>query len=306
MPSAKKRIILGFLILAGFGIRIWNVEIHDWHYDEMLHVVAAQSLLETGSRTMPSGWVYSRSPVVTAGGALMFRFFGASKTAGRLPAVLIGTLLIFLLYQLTKDLIGYGPALGVSFLYAFSPYCITASRFFRYYADVQLFSLLAFFLVLPYLARSYETGKVFPLMREALRREPLRCMGGCLSLAVSLYLMKSDNKLSLSIFVGVIVVLGIRFLIEVFRQGFRKAVRRSDCAILGLLLFALILTYIVSPLSIKKIYWESQRIDRWAYANADNLFYYVQLFLRDYPSSLIVVPLGSSMICRKEKWKGAM
>ena len=87
-----------FLLISGFILRIYDLGIQSFWFDEAISSTAAVAFLETGTPTFPSGLVYSRAILNTFLIALSFKIFGITEFAARLPSVMFGMLTILLVY----------------------------------------------------------------------------------------------------------------------------------------------------------------------------------------------------------------
>ncbi len=102
-------------------------------FDEYLHVVAAQQLLESGQPRLPSGTLYTRALPYTRIVSEGFRWFGVSEASARLPSVLFGIGLVLLAGWMAWRWWGRGAALVVMLLLALDPYGLQMSRVCRMY-----------------------------------------------------------------------------------------------------------------------------------------------------------------------------
>jgi len=134
-------LILSFIVLSGFTIRLINLGAPGFGTDEPLHFYAAQAILETGEPEMPSGLVYKRGILFTKLVALSFRLLGISLFSARLPSVIFGTLVIILIFFVGKKYFGTTAGIIAAFLVAFSPFEIAWSRECRMYTVFQFFFL---------------------------------------------------------------------------------------------------------------------------------------------------------------------
>jgi len=126
------------------GLSYWN--------DESQVALMARGILNYGKAITPfgggSGLYQIALYYVTA---LSFKLFGISEFAGRLPSVLIGSILIVFGYLLTKKLLDAKKALIVSVLLTFSQIQLAWSTQLRPYIWLELFTLLVIFYLYKYL-----------------------------------------------------------------------------------------------------------------------------------------------------------
>ncbi|MDP3921355.1 MAG: glycosyltransferase family 39 protein [Candidatus Omnitrophota bacterium] len=139
---------LALILAAGLCVRMYQLGVSNFWSDELYHVFAAKSLIETGSPTLPGGYEYTRALPFTYLIAGMFRTFGVSETAARMPAVVFGVAVIVFGFWMTRRWFGTGAAIAAALLIAFAPLCVKMSRECRMYTLVQLlytvFAYLAF------------------------------------------------------------------------------------------------------------------------------------------------------------------
>jgi 4-amino-4-deoxy-L-arabinose transferase-like glycosyltransferase len=161
-------IILGLIIVFGFILRIYNLGEQSFWIDEGFTMNAVLSTLEKGYPILDSGFHYSRSILNTYIISGFVAIFGNNHLTGRLPAVLFGTGLIYLIYVFTKKLFKDEKiALLGSALIAFSYIHIAWSRQARMYMQFEFFfylSLLLFYLML----RKFSYQKLIALSLSTL------------------------------------------------------------------------------------------------------------------------------------------
>jgi len=138
-------LIVSFIVISGFGIRLINLSAPGFGTDEPLHVFAAKSIMENGKPELPSGELYNRALLYTKLVALSFKFFGVNEFAARLPSVIFGTLTIVLLFFIGKNYFGTRVGLISAFMVAFIPYQIAWSRECRMYTMFQFFFIAGVF-----------------------------------------------------------------------------------------------------------------------------------------------------------------
>lgn len=144
--GSKEYIIIIFLMISGFILRIYDLGIQSFWLDEAISSIAATALLDDGLPILPSGVLYSRGILNTSLIALSFDVFGFTEFAARIPSVLFGTLTISLAYLIGSR---WGNArIGViaAVLVAFSVWEIAWSRQARMYQQLQFFYLLSLYL----------------------------------------------------------------------------------------------------------------------------------------------------------------
>lgn len=139
---------LGFFLLWGGFLRVYNLGEQSLWIDEGYTINAAQGIINHGYPLLDSGVTYDAHPLhnyLTAGSMKLFGFEATNPWSARLPAAIFGILLILLVYiftfQITKNKL---TALTASFFIAFSYWEISWSRQARGYTDMQFFILASF------------------------------------------------------------------------------------------------------------------------------------------------------------------
>ncbi len=89
------------------------------------------------------GFYFNNHPLYTILGRISIAVFGLSEISLRLPAVLMGTAAVPVLYAMARPMTGTIPALLASFLLSISAFHIDHSTEARGYAGLMLFALLA-------------------------------------------------------------------------------------------------------------------------------------------------------------------
>jgi len=126
-------------------VRLLHLD-HTPLYDEMYHVLAAQSWLRDGTLSIGDG-LYERGRYFTLLVAGFFRLFGEALTVARLPSAIAGSLMVGVTYSWLSANAGRVPALICAVLLIFSPISIFLSQFARFYALHALSVVLASFAI---------------------------------------------------------------------------------------------------------------------------------------------------------------
>ncbi len=135
------------IVLLGFIYRYYSIS-HNLSYwnDESNVAIFSRGILEYGKPVNANNVGYGVYEIllfyVTA---LSYMVFGVTEFAGRLPSVIAGTLLIGVLYAITKQLIHTRAALIAAFLGAFLQVQMAWSTQLRPYIWLQLFTVLVLY-----------------------------------------------------------------------------------------------------------------------------------------------------------------
>ena len=131
------KFLITIILALSFLIRIWDISSNppELFSDEITHVLSARTILETGKDINGSVGVYFYNklklgaPIYGYLAAFSTYIFGLNTFAIRFPAVVAGTITVFLIYKLifliSKD---YIAALAGTFLTAITPWNIYFSR----------------------------------------------------------------------------------------------------------------------------------------------------------------------------------
>ena len=194
--------VLAMVLVGGAYVRLNGLAQLSFENDEVLHVYAAQSLLENGTPTLPSGLEYDRAFLYTRVVSLSFKLFGIDEFAARLPSVLFGMLTIILVFVISKELFGSTVAIIAATLIAFLPFEVVWSRTCRMYSMYQFMYLVTAFA--SYRVLEHNTPGFFkPKPREEIRTSPVSCTGTPVQLLwlstaiVALFLTRNLHPLTL-------------------------------------------------------------------------------------------------------------
>lgn len=114
------------------AVRLAQLQSASPWYDDFYHLLAARSLLLDGSLSIGAG-EYTRASVFTRLVAMSTAVFGDSLAAGRVPAVLAGTLWATAVFAWTRHVAGSAAAWGAGLLLALDPGAIHLSQWVRFY-----------------------------------------------------------------------------------------------------------------------------------------------------------------------------
>lgn len=141
-------LLLCIFVLAGLYFRVVGIQknLSFWN-DESHAAIYSRGVAQTGLPHDTDGrgrGIYQIGLYYVTG--LSFKLFGISQTSGRIPSVLVGTILIVAIYLVTKSVVKKeAPALLASLLMAFSQIQLAWSTQLRPYIWLELFSLMVFY-----------------------------------------------------------------------------------------------------------------------------------------------------------------
>lgn len=160
-------LLISIIIVAGF-IRFHNLGEHSLWIDEGYSINAAQQTIENSYPILDSGNTYTNQYLATyiiAGSMKLFGFDAYNPWSARLPSAIVGTLMILLVFLVTKRLFSNSwIALAAAIFVAFLPWEIAWSRQARGYMLLQFFLLLSFDQLLAYIRSQKITASLFAVL----------------------------------------------------------------------------------------------------------------------------------------------
>ena len=130
----------GAVLLA---LLAWAVMDHPVHYDELLHILSARGLLQTGQPAIAEGF-YTRAELFTRAVAWSFRHFGDNPVSARLPALVAAAALAFILGIWVVRQSGLLAGVAAALLLCVVPGTIGVAVFARFYTVHAVLMLLMF------------------------------------------------------------------------------------------------------------------------------------------------------------------
>ena len=141
-----------FIVALGLTLRVWNLSYLQG--SDNFNLISAKSLYDSGS------FAYSRNIDITYTIFILFKIFGLSLVAARIPFILIGTISIVMIYLLGK-FFNKKIALLSSFMLAINPMAIETSSFMREYSMIMFINLLSFLWLLKLYEKYKKNIKLF-------------------------------------------------------------------------------------------------------------------------------------------------
>jgi predicted membrane-bound dolichyl-phosphate-mannose-protein mannosyltransferase len=148
--------ILAFLVLAGFGLRVWSLSAESLSEDELNKLSAVEDYRAHGLTAANGEHPFLMKAMLLISLVATEKWNQTSlvqshpaelrvtmETALRLPAALFGALALLLIYLLAKELFGFEVALIAAALWAFDPSAIAFNRIAKEDTFVVFFFMLA-------------------------------------------------------------------------------------------------------------------------------------------------------------------
>jgi 4-amino-4-deoxy-L-arabinose transferase-like glycosyltransferase len=262
---------------------------HVPHKDELNHVLAARALLERGTLEIVAGAVpYDRAWGFTYLVAGIFRVFGESLVAARMPALIAGALLASALFLWVRSEVGRLGGWIAALLMVVSPLALVLSQWVRFYTIHALLFFLACILVY----QAFSSARV-----------PLRTRGWLIAMAVAC--------LALALHLQILTVIGIAGLglwavLVGLPEGFARVPSRRGRWWLAGSLTALGLVAIAALAAFGFFGWlraMAGHVDLWAMDRVPRYYHYL---LHDrYPTLWALLPLAL-VIAAAARWRAAL
>lgn len=274
--SGDYRAALELAIVGAIALAVRLVDLgHPPFIDEFHHLLAAGSLLETGSLVIHHGVEYTRGWPLTYLVAGFFSVFGQSLEVARLPAVLAGVLLVCLLFAWLRAEVGRTAAWIGALLLCFSPIALYLSQWVRFYT---LHALL--FWVGCYGVYRLHTRPAPP------RR---RLLVGFATLAAFL----AAFELQITTVVGVGGVVLFAALVQTPRLVVAARSKERRWIVIVAALLALVAAVGLVAFGVADWLIASARsVDSWALDRADNIRFYHWLLTEQYGFLWVLFPLA--------------
>jgi hypothetical protein len=279
---------LGLIALLAVTVRLVDIGFAPF-IDEMHHVLAARSLVDTGTPAIHEGIPYLRGITFTYLVAGSFALFGESLAVARIPSVLSGVLLVVLFFVWIRVEVGRVAAWTAALLLCFAPIAIYLSQWVRFYS---LHSLLFWLGALG-------------VYRLATRTDPWRRRGWIaggsllvLLLALSLQVTTVGGVAGLALFAFLLAIPRFLAAIRRGRRGWLLAGTTAVGAAVGL----------AGLWAVGAFDWLFHRmatLDVWALEQAGNPRFYHWLFAENYGLLWFLFPLAA-LVAAARHWKLAL
>ena len=260
---APLAVFLGAALLYGINLDDGLVV-----HDELHHILAARSLLETGEPRIADG-LYSRALLHTWLVAQSLRLFGDTLFAARLPSVVPMALLVMVLFVWLRAAAGHAAAWTTALLFAVSPYAVDYAQFVRFYALQMLAFLVA--------ARALQVALQGP--GGLLRRLPLGLVALAL-LALAITFQETTLIGGGGLAVWAALALGLPWLVDPAVPRRRKLALLAALGLLGLV--ALLGLWATGQLEV--LWYRYRTTPLFNQPTADQFWYYHAWLLLYYPT----------------------
>ena len=140
-------VLFGGLMIAALSIRLWNLEVRPFHYDESLHAYYSWSIFD-GQGYHYEPWIHG--PLQFFLNASVFGLLSDNDLTARLIYALFGSVLVGLPYFL-RGYFGRIATLAMSLMLMFSPSLLYFSRYARNDILMAVFSMAFFVLIWRYI-----------------------------------------------------------------------------------------------------------------------------------------------------------
>jgi hypothetical protein len=289
--------LLALILVGAFAARAYNLDKFSFWVDELYHVVAAQSVVETGAPTLPSyrGAQYTRAYPVTYITALMFDWFGSGEAAGRAPFLALNMVFLLTAFCVTRRWFNVHLALIVTFVLAFSPHELRMGREVRMYGLLQLlyFSASALF----FAGLEYRRPNGNPSSSSS-RLPPVRGVVLLGSASVLFLLAYRIQPLAMNFALALAAYCLVMVPGVARGQGLRAALRSRYTLVLALMTVAGLCVLLGAPGFVSRLLVLAHDRPAWA-TTADGASYYSWFFSYYYSGLTAVYLLGIVLLIRR-------
>ena len=279
-------LIVAAFAVAMFAILTRNVFHHPPTYDELLHVLAARGLVETGEPTIADG-TYDRAEFYTRAVALATGFVGDELVAARAPAWLAALILVALVGAWTARRAGLFAGFAAGGLLAINSWTIDLAVFARFYTLHALAIFVAFVCV-------YETIAIGRRALVATAYAAVAAVALALAWHLQITTVIAIGALGLGILAGLAADrrdIAFRMIARYPAQFAVACIAVLVGAVLVIHQFDLLQTFRETPL--------------WSAGAADRLNYYNGALAKDIPLFWPLVPfavLGACLVHPRMAW----
>ena len=292
----RRNSILAIILVAGFLIRVLSLSEANFGSDELFHVYAALSIINSGEPILPSGFYYSRSLMFTELVAISANIFGMSEFSARIPSVIFGVLTIFLVYLVTKRLFNENGALFAAFLTAFAVIEVVFSRETRMYSMFQftnLAFLFSFFILIT--TKAQENNKRWKYFFIEFKN--IKCAVNYFALIACVFFAYISIKLQILFLISfAAAILFAYFYFYLLLDKLRK-----ELLVLGIAgIVVLLLLFSFSDLFKGYLEFATKPLS-WAEGNASNIKYYRDYLTENFPFLFGLLPISMVFLYPKKK-----
>ncbi len=156
----KKHLILGGILVIALALRIYRLDkTMEFIGDQGWFYLSARDMILTGriplvGITASHTWLH-QGPYWTYILAVILKLFNFNPLAPAYFTAILGTISIFLIYKLTKEMFSSSVALFSALLYATSPLIIANDRFAYHTSPIPFFTLIFIFSVYKWIKGNY-------------------------------------------------------------------------------------------------------------------------------------------------------
>ena len=286
------------IIMLGLVVRMHRLGDTSFWTDELFHVVAAQSLVETGEPTIPHEGRYGRALPVSRITALCIKWIGSSEFALRLPWILVNIAFIAAAFVIIRRLFDPLLAVIVCAVLAFAPIELQIAREVRMYGLLQLLYFVGSFLFLT--ALEWDSSPTGPALAapHAQRRSGL--VRGAILLAAAcgiLLFAVTIHPLAINFPIAVGAYCLVMILFVATKQGVRRSLRSRYTVLLLLMAIAVAAVAWIRPELVARLVRTATERAPWD--KIDKPFqYYRWFFMYHFPMFTVLCLIGTVLLIR--------
>lgn len=302
---ARNKLAVAFLLLliigGGLFLRLWDIGKYGFWWDELYHVIPAQSIIENGKPYIPILGEYTRAAPFTYIIATLFKWFGANEIVARMPSLIFNISLIVPAFFIISRFINKTGAFLFVFVMSFSPFMIEQSRECRMYA---LFQLLYFLMSYFFFIGFENNNKKIMLFKKLESNFGISLV--YLSICIFLFFVSNNiHKLTYN-FAFVVLFYSLTMLAyTIHKEGILLGIRSKYFLVLTIMIGSILFVYIFKKDLLIAMWAIATGLPPWWPASKQPSLNYYRYFLSDnYPALFFIYPLSSLFMIKHLGKKG--
>ena len=287
---SKRYAILGLMLILSLAawMRLDGLGRFSFWTDEMYHVIAAQSMVESGEPIIPARGNYNRAWIATAMTAASFMIFGESEWSARFPFALVSLVFLLVVYWIVARRFTRLLALITVIFLALSPQFLHIGRECRMYAPFVLTYLIGIFLA--FRAVEYPTGGARQSQKQVIAWLVLTAI--VFAVAFSLQFLAVSFGFSLALYC--LLMAGY----VATKDGPSVAVQSRYAVLLGLMLLCMATAAVLLPATAARFFHLARTPEPW-YTGGSPMTFCLWFFKYYYPALWFIYPLGAVILIRR-------
>ena len=291
---------LSFIILGAVLLRTIHLGMFGFWWDELYHVLAAQSINKIGHPFIPLQGDYTRALPFTYIISIFFKLFGTSEVSARLPSVIFNITFIILSFFIIRKWFNRSIAFLFIIVISFSPFTIVLARECRMYTLFQLLYFLgAYFFFLGFENNNHRL-QLFKKIESEYKIN-------IFYLVISSVLLIIASRIHALTYNFGIVVIGYSFFLFLYtwkNKGLFKSINSKYFFTVILSAFSILIILIIDKTFIMGMIRTAQDIPVWTSYKVSNFNYYRYFLSESYPVIFFIYPLSICLMIKEDGKKG--